>query len=413
MFNEIAQKHPNIVELNLSKNPLTRLPKDLSMLKNLQMLDLNNIQFSDLESVTHSLATLPNLTSLNISILHSHEALLILNNLPNLELLNGKMTKDDVNIIDIDENEVENISLNSEMDVFNSFYKRIAEVLKKNKPDNSKNFWNEFQTLLKQEVAFINQSIDNTIPNYMYASNVISSKLKIYKYFNESVLSSISTDVVTANLLKDISGMIVDNSDLLGEILGKLYPKIAEKTSMLKMQLEESQKGSSIVQDEIKNYEDSIKSLRKEKDYLIGQFEDEKHMYLSKIETLEQENRMMTQRLIKNAHEMIEKNSREDINLNNENLLEQQSYSKSNKFRNDATLRPNENSGTLNRSYYNNSQVIISTRVLTIKMLKDMINEIYQSKELYDRKCTENKMPKETMEQHMYSFLNQKYGLKV
>jgi hypothetical protein len=248
----------------------------------------------------------------------------------------------------------------------------------------------------------------------MYASNVISSKLKIYKYFNESVLGSVNTDAVTANLLKDICGMIVENTDMLGEILGKLYPKISEKTSMLKMQLEECQKGTSIVQDEIKSYDDTIKSLRREKDYLIAQFEDEKQMYLSKIEILENENRMMTQRLIKNAHEMIEKNTREDININNENTLDQQSYSKS-KIRNnnDVSLRPNENSGSLNRSYYNNSQVIISTRVLTIKMLKDMINEIYQSKELYDRKCIENKMPKETMEQHMYSFLNQKYGLKV
>lgn len=30
----------------------------------------------------------------------------------------------------------------------------------------------------------------------------------------------------------------------------------------------------------------------------------------------------------------------------------------------------------------------------------------------FDQKYTENRLPKETLEQHMYTFLNQKYGLK-
>jgi len=42
-----------------------------------------------------------------------------------------------------------------------------------------------------------------------------------------------------------------------------------------------------------------------------------------------------------------------------------------------------------------------------------MIDEIYESKTNFDKKCVENKQPKETMEQHMYTYLNQKYGLKV
>lgn len=44
--------------------------------------------------------------------------------------------------------------------------------------------------------------------------------------------------------------------------------------------------------------------------------------------------------------------------------------------------------------------------------MKDVIEEINESKQKYDKKCIEMKMPRETMEQHMYGFLNQKYGLK-
>lgn len=45
-------------------------------------------------------------------------------------------------------------------------------------------------------------------------------------------------------------------------------------------------------------------------------------------------------------------------------------------------------------------------RSLTLKQLKEMIELIYQSKERHDTKCQEGGLPRETMEQHMYTFLN-------
>ena len=38
----------------------------------------------------------------------------------------------------------------------------------------TKDFFNEFQTILKVEIDKINQSVDNSVPNYIYATNVIS-----------------------------------------------------------------------------------------------------------------------------------------------------------------------------------------------------------------------------------------------
>ena len=51
-------------------------------------------------------------------------------------------------------------------------------------------------------------------------------------------------------------------------------------------------------------------------------------------------------------------------------------------------------------------------RVLTLKQLRDTISDMYAQKVKFDKKCEENKMPRETMEQYMYTYLNQKYGLK-
>ncbi len=41
-----------------------------------------------------------------------------------------------------------------------------------------------------------------------------------------------------------------------------------------------------------------------------------------------------------------------------------------------------------------------------------MIQELYNTKTKYDKKNHDAKLPRETMEQHMYTYLNQKYGLK-
>ena len=62
----------------------------------------------------------------------------------------------------------------------------------------------------------------------------------------------------------------------------------------------------------------------------------------------------------------------------------------------------------------NNSAPIGRTqnRVLTEKQLKDTIVDIYAQKVKFDKKCLDNGVSKETLEQYMYTYLNQKYGLK-
>ena len=49
---------------------------------------------------------------------------------------------------------------------------------------------------------------------------------------------------------------------------------------------------------------------------------------------------------------------------------------------------------------------------LTLRQLKDFIDELYSTKPKYDQKFLEAHQPRETMEQHMMNVLNQKYGLK-
>jgi len=39
----------------------------------------------------------------------------------------------------------------------------------------------EFQGILKSEIEKINQSVDNSVPNYIYATNVLAVSIMNYK----------------------------------------------------------------------------------------------------------------------------------------------------------------------------------------------------------------------------------------
>merc|ERR1711865_1335827 len=51
-------------------------------------------------------------------------------------------------------------------------------------------------------------------------------------------------------------------------------------------------------------------------------------------------------------------------------------------------------------------------RELSLKQLLTFVDELYESKVKFDAKCREARLPRETMEQHLYTYLNQKYGIK-
>lgn len=50
---------------------------------------------------------------------------------------------------------------------------------------------------------------------------------------------------------------------------------------------------------------------------------------------------------------------------------------------------------------------------MSLKQLKDVINEIFNEKFKHDQRCLEALAPMETMEQFLYTYLSKKYGLKV
>lgn len=161
---------------------------------------------------------------LKINLSDQKEAILILNNMPYLQYLNGKSTKDDSHIVDIDDREIESISLNDEITNFNLIFSKISEKINLIQKDKSQDYLEQFQSILKREITKINTAVDNAVPNYIYASNVLSSKITIFKYFEDKYLEYLDIhDPETSKMIREFSDNMTKSSNFLTSIFFLIF----------------------------------------------------------------------------------------------------------------------------------------------------------------------------------------------
>ena len=370
---------PNATKLELSNCNLTDISK-LSLFKKIISLDIRNNNFNNFEQIVSILSQFSNLTDLKIDLTDQNQVLMILSQIPKLILLNGKSTKDAINIIDVDEKDIDEISLQNELPFYTEIVKKLNEI------NENEEFVKNFQKKIYDEAENVKNNLNNNnVPNYIYANIVIQSQINLEKNLSEYFLSKL--DEKMKEIGKILFESVFNSAEKIIKIVNVLFPKIEEKTEILRNQLEDAWKTI----DENSIYEQKFKDLFKEKELL----NNENNLINNKLKKLENENKLMTEKLIKNARDIFTKSKENNQNENNQNS-------------NLNSTENNQNSAEIS----NSSNLPIAPRILTIKNTKDIMNEIYQSKSNYDKKCFENKLPRETMEQHMYTFLNQKYGLK-
>ena len=448
-LNNIYEKYPNATEIEINNCNLVKFPKVLLNFKKLISLDLRNNNFSDFESLSEELSNFNNLTDLKIDLTDQNQVLMILSQIPKLIFLNGKSTKEAVTIVDLDEKDIQDISLQNEVESFNEIINKLNEKeerinanLNNNQPNNNQNdssiyvFSSEFQNKLYEEAEKIKTSLNNNLPNYIYANYVLQSQIELKKMLANKFLSFLSEED------KNIGNLIFESLSKTGErlvdLINTLFPKIEEKTENLRNQLEEAWK----IADEITDFEGKYKKEKKEKEILSSNIE----LMKLKFKKLEEENNVLTQKFLqiskdiekKNSESSLTKNESEsnnlvksenqnkksetNLNISNKDLDKESSknlFSKNNNNSN-YSLTNNSVNNNNNLSIYNNKENENKNepssnkkiKVLTLKMAKDIMNEIYNSKVAFDKKCYENGKPRETLEQHMYTYLNQKYGLK-
>lgn len=355
---------------------------------------------------------IPSIEELSMFIDKEEHIKILFSSLPNLKSFNGQKvtsyfqtTKNTSNtmksnieisaIVDLDNEEINNISFKNEIHFINEAYKKVSENLKRNKIND--NFKEEFQKFLKNEINKININ-ENNAPNYLYATNILESQLSTYSFLYEKFLSILEKK--EENHLVELSKLLHENISksylMLIKIIYLLYPKISTKTEILKNKLDQALNYVKSVEKEINTFEIKVDDISREKDKEIHQLKEENEYLTMKLQKSEKENQLMLEKIMNDAKKIIEQNETPSMRGNKEEEKKQEENSNYNH-----NVVPNQI-----------SLLPSNSKIISIRNVKETIKEIYISKRECDKTALENKLPKETLEQHMYSYINQKYGLK-
>ena len=325
-------------------------------------------------------------------------------------------------ILDLYDEDTLNISLEEEKPLFTKLYSKITEKISSVMPESeqSNDFLSNFENFFKNQIEIINSSVKNNEPNFMYATNVLVAKIKVLNFFNTKYLEDFlsKSDSESANILNLISENLTKATNTIIDIIKKLE----EKGNEINTFIEEMQ---------------NKLNLANQNELYIKQLNDKNKILNEKCIKLKEENELITQKLINNSffnkynnNSNSKNNLLENTNFENKNpninapLINtiQISQLKNKSINNDIenskkTYMKQKISNPLTHNNINNNVELTNlslagNRVFTLKMMKEIISNIYTSKISFDKKCIINKQPKQTMEEYMYIYLNQKYGLK-
>ena len=274
--------------------------------------------------------------------------------------------------------------------------------------EDSNNIGEEFKEFLNKQTEIINNLISSNLSNFIYTSNIIQTKIDIYNFLQNKVILILTelnknnsyqknkenSEKITTlfQLLVNINTLIKEKELSLYKIIGILHSK------------DKASKGQ--------NYENEIYHLKNElieKNKQIKVLENMNLILNEQIEKIKLENDTLTMKLLGKSKKYINdetiKSGLETImkNNNDKNYL--------NKTNNNNTINSRINLPNMPKSSFN-KQIIVSKKKLSREQLNEIIQNIYKSKIAYDQNCIDLNKPLETMEQHMYQYLNNKYGLK-
>ena len=422
--NEDIENNKNVKEKELNINSTGGFKPNTLLLDKIISNDSNSNNAIELNS---NLNSEPVTNKKNKRIDRERESIFDLNNYEK----NGKK------VIDITNEELESLKEDrySENSDFVPLMKEFC-ILLNNNEENSDG--ERLQNTYFEKIKAIEEK-KSEMPKYYYFYLLFKKKIKIIQnMFNELVpfiiekCPDLNSNNILERLVTELFNTVKDSKELISNLHSHIDEYNPNKNN-------ENENEINALNEIIKQKDNKILSLEKSRNKLLNIFEEEKASLNKKIASLEKENRIMTENLLKKAKNseierkspdtetyIVKQKNQNNANINNSGFKSKKVKNENKKiiYNNDTLNTHNSKSpmklteytntyenNNLNTNYQfnsnNNKQQLIS-----LKTLKDFINELYLSKAQYDIKCTQFKLPKETLEEYMYTFLNKKYGLK-
>ena len=282
--------------------------------------------------------------------------------------------------------------------------------------DNNHNIGEDFKDFLNKQTE-VNNLISSNLSNYIYTSNIIQTKIDIYNFLQNKIILILSELNKTNNyqkikentkksslllqLLADINALIKEKELSLYKIIGILHSKgINTNTTNI---------GQSMDSENLINENNNLKYDLIEKNKQIKVLENMNNILNEKIEKIKTENDALTMKLFERSKKFLNDSTfKSGLETLMKNKNDKDNNYKDNNFN---TINSRINLPNMPKNSFN-KQIIVSKKKLTREQINEIIQNIYKSKISYDQNCIDLNKPLETMEQHMYQYLNNKYGLK-
>ena len=379
----------HLKRLNLANNRLTGLPEDLSSIRGVESLNISSNPIAGLSSILRGLYCLPRLQDLSVDLQEDEEDEVV-STIPTLVTINGITLPDDedgepsparghsqAGSVSSPSNSRPLIGAKSRWDEGD-----MSQVQKLYKAANGVSgrvaSQGEFDKYTKDVIRHLNNLLHGEEDPLKREAEILGAKKILYEYcFEEIARSSQRYD-------SNLTQALVTLQDTYGALLAN-YERLTKNI------FEEKARRVEAMQQEMQKPIQEIESLMAQLeakgngDASRAQFDADRRKYVEEIGWLRAENEKL------------------------QTKLRQSELS----FNGDASKGlQNRSGGPTSPNVTQSSAPAIGSKVLTQRQLRDTIEEIYVSKSKYDIKCAETHLPRETMEQHMYTHLNQKYGLK-
>ena len=452
----LLSKFENLRSLSLADNRINTVPHDLSCLETIEDINLNGNVFQDLKHVILALTTMPSLRSLHINLHEEEQVDFIFRNMPNLEMLNdtaveredfeaegegepqyedeevanGHLEREEHNMERDeepqeeepeeelappqnmaqepeepqnqeseeereDEDREEVIIKPEDLEIIAVLYDAIRALRKRIDEENDKNLAEDFDKHLKNVMGELNESITTDEPNHIKSANILKAKFSLYEIcFTKAIEYMKELDIEAGNVFEGIQ-------DGLTGIFSNFYELTKNSggtdTETIRNKLIEKENEATEVIETANALNLRFEKEMKDKENQKRSFDRERAQLKKQVESLETENKKLLDTLIRHS-----KGEETEVGASQSRIGTGQITGHP-LFRGTQSRKFNKLSGPVGKT---------NVRTLTLKQLKDVINDIYTQKLKYDQKCVESKLPRETMEQFMYTYLNQRYGLK-
>lgn len=317
-------------------------------------------------------------------------------------------------------------------------YDSIRDLHKKNNPEKDQELARDFDQHLQRVMKNLYQSVQNAnVPDNIKKVNGFKAKYDLYDIcLTKLILLMEDQGHETSQILREIHSGVHN-------IISSFYDVyMVEDSPHITLGFGGNGFGVQSDSEEINKLNNTIEYMKRDIEKLTGtnaelkkNFDIEKREMQAQLESLESENKEVLGMLIKHSkgEANIPKRTNKQRDQNNNDIIIPQPQEKSrrsyqesppiipktkeftySKFNSGKNRMITSSNSSMKRSYKGAGGNMGQThmRNLSLKQIKDIINDIYAQKVKYDQKCEENKLPRETMEQYMYTYLNQRYGLK-